>query len=105
MAEKIYAGKKVQVDEEGYLLDPNEWTEEIAREMAKEDGLELTEEHMAVLKFLRDKYLKGEATTITIRSVGKSGIVDIKGFYKLFPGAPLKKASKYAGLPKPSSCV
>ncbi len=103
MAEKTFAGVTVQVDDEGYLLDPNQWTEEIAKEMAKEDGLELTDTHMQVLKFLREKYLKGES--LTIRSVGKSGIVDIKGFYKLFPGAPLKKASKYAGLPKPSSCV
>ena len=103
MAEKTIAGLTVQVDDEGYLLDPNQWTEELAREMAKEDGLELTDQHMAVLKFLREKYLGGE--TLTIRAVGKSGIVDIKGFYKLFPGAPLKKASKYAGLPKPSSCV
>ncbi len=103
MAEKTYAGVTVQVDDEGYLLDPNQWTEDIAKEMAKEDGLELTDTHIQVLKFLRDKYQKGES--LTIRAVGKSGIVDIKGFYKLFPGAPLKKASKYAGLPKPSSCV
>ena len=103
MAEKTIAGVTVQVDDEGYLLDPNQWTEELAREMAKEEGLELTDQHLAVLKFLREKYLGGE--TLTIRAVGKSGIVDIKGFYKLFPGAPLKKASKYAGLPKPSSCV
>ena len=103
MAEKTIAGVTLQVDDEGYLLDPKQWTEEIAKEMAKEDGLELTDQHMAVLKFLREKYLAGE--TLTIRAVGKSGIVDIKGFYKLFPGAPLKKASKYAGLPKPSSCV
>ncbi len=103
MAEKTFAGITVQVDDDGYLIDPNQWTEDIAKEMAKEDGLELTDQHIEVLKFLREKYLKGE--TLTIRSVGKSGIVDIKGFYKLFPGAPLKKASKYAGLPKPSSCV
>ncbi len=103
MAEKTIAGVTVQVDDEGYLLDPNQWTEELAREMAKEEGLELTDQHLAVLKFLREKYLGGE--TLTIRAVGKSGNVDIKGFYKLFPGAPLKKASKYAGLPKPSSCV
>ena len=103
MAEKTYAGVTVQVDDEGYLLDPNQWTEDIAKEMAKEDGLELTDTHIQVLKFLRNKYQKGES--LTIRAVGKSGIVDIKGFYKLFPGAPLKKASKYAGLPKPSSCV
>ena len=53
--------------------------------------------------FLRERFAKGE--TLTIRSVGNSGIIDIKGFYGLFPGAPMKKAAKIAGIPKPASCV
>jgi len=52
---------------------------------------------------MRNKVSNGE--TLTIRSVGKSGIIDIKQFYVLFPGGPLKKASKIAGIAKPSSCV
>lgn len=103
MAQKNYAGVNVDVNEEGYFTEPSQWTREIASAMAKEDDLDLTEKHYEVLMFLRDKFAKGE--TITIRSVGTSGITDIKGFYTLFPGAPMKKAAKYAGIPKPASCV
>lgn len=103
MAQKIYAGVTVDVNEEGYFTDPSQWTKEIAMEIAKEENLELTEKHFEVLNFIREKHAKGE--TITIRSVGTSGITDIKGFYTLFPGAPMKKAAKIAGIPKPASCV
>lgn len=103
MPEKTYAGRTIQVNEEGYLTNPNEWNREIAIEMAKEAGITLTEKHFAVLEFLREKALAGE--NLTIRRVGSSGIVDIKEFYQLFPGGPLKLASKLAGIPKPTSCV
>ncbi|HNV51711.1 MAG TPA: TusE/DsrC/DsvC family sulfur relay protein [Tenuifilaceae bacterium] len=103
MAEKIYAGKSVSVTDDGYLTDASQWTKEIAAEIAKEEGIDITDKHYAVIDFIREKTLKGEA--LTIRSIGKSGVVDTKGFYDLFPGAPLKKASRIAGIAKPSSCV
>ncbi|MCX7862546.1 MAG: TusE/DsrC/DsvC family sulfur relay protein [Bacteroidales bacterium] len=103
MATKTYAGKTIEVTDEGYLVNANEWSTEIAHEIAKEEGLTLSDKHLAVLNFIREKHAKGE--TLTIRAISKSGIVDIKGFYELFPGAPLKLASKIAGIPKPSSCV
>ncbi|MEW5845899.1 MAG: TusE/DsrC/DsvC family sulfur relay protein [Bacteroidota bacterium] len=103
MAEKVYAGKTVSVTDDGYLTDPNQWTKEIAIEIAKEEGIELTDKHFAVIEYIREKTLKGEA--LTIRTIGKSGLIDTKGFYELFPGAPLKKASRIAGIAKPSSCV
>jgi tRNA 2-thiouridine synthesizing protein E len=103
MAQKIYAGVSVDVNEEGYFTNPAQWTREMAAEVAGEEGINLTDNHYAVLSFLRERYGKGEA--LTIRSVGNSGIIDIKGFYGLFPGAPMKKAAKIAGIPKPSSCV
>ena len=103
MAEKTYAGVTVSVNEEGYMTDSGQWTKEIAAEIAKEEGIELTDTHFAVLDFIRGKVASGEI--LTIRSIGKSGATDIKGFYKLFPGAPLKKATKIAGVPKPSSCI
>ena len=103
MAEKVYAGKSVSVTDDGYLTDPNQWTKEVAIEIAKEEGIELTDKHFAVIEFIREKTLKGEA--LTIRTIGKSGLVDTKGLYELFPGAPLKKASRIAGIAKPSSCV
>ena len=103
MAQKTIAGQSVEVNEEGYMEDASQWTKEIAAELAKEDGIELTDKHFEVLDFLRTSTEKGE--TLTIRRVGKSGIVDIKGLYQLFPGGPLKFSSKYAGIPKPASCV
>jgi TusE/DsrC/DsvC family sulfur relay protein len=103
MAQKTYAGQAVEVNEEGYMVDPSQWSKEIAAELAKEEGIDLTEKHYEVLEFLRNANEKGES--LTIRRVGKSGIVDIKGLYKLFPGGPLKFSSKFAGIPKPASCV
>ena len=103
MATKNIAGVSVDVNEEGYLTDPSQWTREIAGELAKEENIELTEKHFEVLEFLRKEYVSG--APLTIRKVGKSGIVDIKGLYELFPGGPLKKSSKIAGIPKPASCV
>jgi len=96
-------GVTVQLDNDGYLTDSSQWNEDIAKALAKENGIELTDKHMEVLKYLRDVFNKGE--TLTIRKVGKSGIVNIKEFYKLFPKGPLKLSSKFAGLPKPTSCV
>ena len=101
MAQKTIAGVNLEVSEEGYLADPTQWTEEIAKEIAKEENIELTDKHFEVIKFIRENAEAG----LTIRKIGKSGIVDIKGFYGLFPGGPLKISSKIAGIKKPASCV
>lgn len=103
MEDKKIAGQSVNLTDEGYLTDLSQWNEEIAKEIAKEESIELSDKHFEVLEFLRKIYESGD--TLTIRKVGKSGIVDIKGLYKLFPGGPLKISSKIAGIPKPSSCV
>jgi tRNA 2-thiouridine synthesizing protein E len=93
----------INVNEEGYFTDPSQWNQEIAVEMAKNENIDLTERHFEVLHFLRKKY--AEEVPLSIRKVGKSGIVDIREFYALFPGGPLKISSKIAGIPKPVSCV
>ena len=103
MTTKTIAGVSVDLNEEGYLNDPSQWTRDIAVEIAKEENIELTEKHFEVLEFLRKEYETG--AQLTIRKLGKSGITDIKGLYDLFPGGPLKKSSKIAGIPKPASCV
>ncbi len=103
MSEKIILGKTIQVDESGYLLKLDEWSKEIALELAKEENIELTPKHFEVLEYLRTEFKKGEP--LTIRKIGKSGVTDIKEFYVLFPGGPLKISSKLAGIPKPTSCV
>mgnify|MGYP002065102346 FL=1 len=103
MATKTYAGVTVDVNEEGYFTNPSQWTKEIGAEIAKEEGVELTDKHYEVLEYLRGKNEAGEA--LSIRGINKSGVVDVKTFYQLFPGAPLKKSTKIAGIPKPASCV
>ena len=103
MTQKKYAGTMIEFDDDGYFTDSAQWSKEIAAAIAAENGEELTDTHYQVLEFIRNKV--NEGSTLTIRSIGKSGITDIKGFYKLFPGAPLKKATLYAGVSKPSSCV
>lgn len=103
MATQTIAGKEIELNEEGYLTDATQWSEDVAKELAKEEDIKLTDQHLKVLHFLREKYEAGE--TLSIRKVGKSGIVDIKGLYQLFPGGPLKISSRLAGIPKPQSCV
>jgi tRNA 2-thiouridine synthesizing protein E len=103
METKTVAGVELQLTEEGYLEDITQWNEDIARDIAKDLIIELTPKHFEVLKYLREKTEAGE--TLTIRKVGKSGIVDIKELYKLFPKGPLKFSAKIAGIPKPTSCV
>lgn len=101
--EKTLAGKLINLNEEGYLLNMDEWNEDIAKEMAVEENLDLSARHFEVLNYLRDQQKKDVA--LTIRGVGKSGVVDIKEFYALFPKGPLKISSKLAGIPKPKSCI
>lgn len=103
MAQKTYAGVIVDVNEEGYFTNPSQWNKEMAVEIAKEEGIVLTEQHFAIMEFLRNRFTKGDP--LSIRSINHSGVIDVKTFYQLFPGAPLKKATKIAGIPKPASCV
>lgn len=101
--QKKLGGQDVDVDVEGYMTNPDQWSGEIAKDIAKELNTELTQTHWDVLNWLREQHYQGQE--VNIRKVGKSGIVDIKQFYQLFPGGPLKNASKIAGLKKPTSCL
>ncbi len=103
MPEKKFGKFTVEVDENGYLVNMDDWSEELAKEIAKEIGIELTEDHMKVIRYIREKVKAGE--TLSIRKIGKSGVVSIKEFYQLFPDGPLKKASLIAGVSKPAGCV
>lgn len=104
MATKNIAGVDVNVNEEGYLTDHSQWTREIGEAIAKEEGIELTESHWKVMEFLQKEVKENDALP-TIRRLTKSGVVDTKSLYQLFPDGPMKKASKIAGLEKPASCV
>ena len=77
---------------------------EIAMEIARLEGIELTDRHFEVLEFMRKDFAEQGAAP-SIRRLKKLGIVPTKELYTLFPGGPAKKASKIAGLPKPKGCV
>ncbi len=102
--EKVIAGKTINVNEEGYLLDFDQWDKSIAEQIAIEEGIgELTDRHWAVVTWLQEQ--EKNKVALTIRKLGKSGVTDIKEFYALFPGGPLKKATKIAGIKKPVGCI
>ncbi len=94
---------ELNVNQEGYLEDFNDWNEDVAKALAEEHGITLTDRHMEVIKYLQDQYKKGEA--LSVRGIKKSGVLDIKEFYALFPGGPLKLSTLIAGIPKPKSCI
>lgn len=101
--EKMIAGKTVQMNEEGFMTHLSEWSKEIGEAIAAEHGISLTPLHWQVVEYLQSEFRKEVA--LTIRRIGKSGVVDIKQFYQLFPPAPLKIAAKISGIPKPASCI
>lgn len=103
MAEKTYAGIQISCNDQGYMTDLAQWTKDVGIEIAKEEEIEITDRHWEVLEYIQTQYRNEVA--LTIRRIGKSGVVNIKEFYSLFPGGPLKKASRIAGIPKPVSCI
>jgi len=105
MPYKEYNGRKVEVDDEGYLVNLNDWDEELAKAIAKEEGIEeLTDRHWDVIRFMRKEY-EEKGTAPSIRRLKNAGGIPVKELYQLFPGGPAKKAAKIAGLPKPHGCV
>ncbi len=104
MATKVIAGKEVEVDAEGFLVNPDDWTPEIAEELAKEEGLELTDKHWKVIEFVRN-YYKEHGEPPTLRRITKQSGVSMKEMYQLFPGGPAKKVARVAGLGKPKGCI
>jgi len=93
------------LDAEGFLQKPEQWTDEIAHEIAGENGIaELTDKHWQVVRFMRAKYLETGAAP-TIRTLGKDSGVAIKELYQLFPKGPAKLAAKIGGIPKPHGCI
>ena len=99
------AGTEIQRDQEGFLVDPGEWTPEIALAIAHECGIpELTPRHWLVVEFMREQYLRTGAAP-SIRALGKESGVPIKELYELFPKGPAKLAAKIGGIPKPRGCI
>ena len=104
MPSKTFAGKTVEVDNEGFLLHHTDWSEEMAPEIAKEEGIQLTEAHWKVIRFIR-KDLQETGQIPTIRRMKNAGGIPTNELYELFPQGPAKKSAKIAGFGKPQGCV
>ena len=100
---KVIAQTEIDVNEEGYLLDFSQWNKEVGTSLAAEQGIELTSKHWEVIDYIHEKFKNEEA--LSVRGIKKSGVIDIKEFYSLFPGGPLKVSTLIAGIPKPKSCI
>jgi tRNA 2-thiouridine synthesizing protein E len=104
-------GKTVDADEEGYLVNINEWTEDLAAEIAKAEQVNMTPEHWEVVNFLREYYNEYQiapAIRVLTKAITKKLGAEKgsnKYLYELFPYGPAKQACKIAGLPKPTGCV
>ncbi len=99
------AGTPVEVDADGFLVDPSQWNEAVAAELAATNGIAtLSDRHWQVVRFMRSSYL-ANGTAPSIRSLGKESGVPIKELYQLFPKGPAKLAAKIGGIPKPRGCI
>jgi len=96
--------REIHVDDEGFLTVYEEWTPGLAKILAANIGIELTDEHLAVITFLRDDYPE-QGQTATLRRVTNAGGFPTKQLFQLFPKKPAKKMAYVAGLPKPVGCV
>jgi TusE/DsrC/DsvC family sulfur relay protein len=97
-------GHHIHVNDEGFLTDPDEWSEELAVTLAAQIGIQLTDAHWKALRFLRQDYAT-QGETPTIRRVSTAGGIPVKELFTLFPQKPAKKMAYIAGLPKPHGCV
>ena len=104
MSVATIAGHEVQIDEEGFMTVYDEWDEEVGSALAAQIGIEMTDAHWNVIRFLRSDFAE-QGQTATIRRVATVGGVATKELFQLFPKKPAKKMSYVAGVPKPHGCV
>jgi tRNA 2-thiouridine synthesizing protein E len=98
-------GKQLEIDEDGFIQDPDQWDDAVALDLAKTEGVdELTDEHWKLVNYLREYYLEFNMAPM-IRKLCKQTGFPLKKVYELFPSGPAKGACKVAGLPKPTGCV
>ena len=105
MTTALIADTPVEVDAEGFLTHADQWNEQIAAEIAHDNGIqELTARHWLVVRFMRDRFL-ATGTAPSIRALGKESGVPVKELYELFPTGPAKLAARIGGIPKPRGCI
>ena len=104
MTDVMVSGREIHVNEEGFMTDPTQWNEDIAKVLASNIGIELTDAHWAAIEFAREDQA-AEGVTPTLRRMAQVGGVSTKEMFALFPKKPAKKLAYVAGLPKPVGCV
>ena len=111
MTSLLVEGREVMLDKEGFLVDLADWSDKVAKALAKQEGLELTAAHFEVIHALRRFYAQYQlspAMRPLVKYIGQE-LGEDKGsslyLLSLFPGSPARLASKLAGLPKPDNCL
>ena len=105
MAKVNLGGKEVDIDEEGFIQEPDLWDENVAIDLAKTEGVEeMGEDHWKLVNYIRDYYAKFGIAPM-VRKLCKECGFKLKYIYEMFPSGPAKGACKVAGLPKPTGCV
>jgi dissimilatory sulfite reductase related protein len=99
------ADRKYEVDEDGFLQEPEKWNAAVAQDFALTEHLDLlTEEHWKIINYIRNYYLQHGIAPM-VRKICKENSCPLTEIYNLFPSGPAKGACKLAGLPKPTGCV
>jgi len=104
-------GKQLKLDKHGYLLELTDWDQVVAEALADKEGLNLHKKHWELINLLRNFHQQSgliPSTRVLVKLMAKElGEDKGKSVYlmSLFPGTPLKKICKIAGLPRPTNCV
>ena len=105
MPKATLGGQEIEVDEDGFIQEPEKWDEQVAEDLAKtEEAYPMNEDSWKLVNYLRNYYLEYDIAP-PIRKLTRETGLDLKKVYELFPGGPAKGACKVAGLPKPTGCV
>jgi tRNA 2-thiouridine synthesizing protein E len=94
----------MQLDDEGYLTDPATWSDPVAVELARREGITLTEAHWAVIRFLREYYEQRRIAPdarFVLKHLAETRGADRNELFRLFPYGYVKQACKIAGMRKP----
>ena len=107
----VFNNQEIETDAQGYLINSQQWSEELIPQLAEQENIELTNEHLEIIRFVRSFYLEfntSPAIRMLVKAVSQQ-FGEEKGnsryLYRLFPKGPAKQATKLAGLPKPVKCI
>ncbi len=106
-----FNGKQIETDAQGYLINHTDWEEGMITILAEDEGIELTDDHLEIVHFVRkfyEEFNTSPAVRMLVKAVEKEHGPEkgnSKYLFKLFKKGPAKQATKLAGLPKPAKCL